>query len=358
MKDNFWQKSVAGIAYKELVWVLLLYAGFSILYYLTLRVNGMEYTGERFWASISLNSFKPQALDYLLKFLLTCPIWWLIFRWMRHLKLYLRLMVHLVTLPAFALLWQQLYYYAATMLGYSHLRGPGQIWDVYIPVLFYAVQFGLFHAYEYYRDNQEQQKKEAELREAALKSELSALKAQINPHFLYNVFNTINALIPQEQEKTRVLIAELSDLFRYQLRASRADTVPLWEELDFVKKYLNLEKERFQERLEVYIEVDEALLERPVPPMILQPLVENCIKHGLASLIEGGMVAIRILDTDGLLYFEIADTGVGVADKSRLFHQEGIGLSNTKTRLEKIYGTDMRIEDNRPRGLKVSFSIA
>src|SRR5690606_10526197 len=99
-----------------------------------------------------------------------------------------------------------------------------------------------------------------------LKSELSAIKAQLNPHFLYNIFNTISASVPSENEKTRHMIAELSDLFRYQLKASQTELVPLKDELDFVKKYLDLEKERFEERLEIEISVDDSILNDMVPP--------------------------------------------------------------------------------------------
>lgn len=110
------------------------------------------------------------------------------------------------------------------------------VWDIYIPGLFMMIQFGFLFAYEHYRENQKKLLVEGELRQAALKSELSAIKAQLNPHFLYNVFNTINASVPAENEKTRQLIAELSDLFRYQLQATKEDLVPLRDEISFVKK--------------------------------------------------------------------------------------------------------------------------
>ena len=147
-----------------------------------------------------------------------------------------RLAIHLIGLPLFVVLFQQLYYISSEALGWSHLGSYGQVWDLYIPGLFYFIQFSIFHAYEYYHDNQRQLKLKAALSEAALKSELAALKAQLNPHFLYNVFNVISASVPPGQEKTREMLAKLSDLFRYQLRASKEEVVPLRDELDFVTK--------------------------------------------------------------------------------------------------------------------------
>lgn len=296
------------------------------------------------------------GLLYGIKLLFSIPIWWLIFRKLQDAKLKNRLLIHLITLPVWVLSCQQIYYKSAESIGWGHLTGAGQIWDIYIPTLFYVLQFGLLHAYEYYHNNRRNLIQKAALREAALKSELTALKAQLNPHFLYNVFNTISASVPAENEKTREMIAELSDLFRYQLKASKTELVPLSEELEFVQKYLDLEKARFEDRLTIHIDVPEEVRAAMVPPMILQPLVENSLKHGISSLIDGGEISIRVKRNDSNIQFEVADTGVGVKDKSKLF-ETGVGLTNTKLRLEKMYGSELKISDNIPQGLKIEFSI-
>jgi len=241
-------------------------------------------------------------------------------------------------------------------IGDDRFRGAGTIWDWYIPTLFMMIQFGCLFAYRYFKENQKKIELEGELRNAALKSELSAIKAQLNPHFLYNIFNTISASVPAENEKTRHMIAELSDLFRYQLKASQTELVPLKDELNFVKKYLALEKERFQERLEIEIDVDVSILDELVPPMLLQPLVENSVKHGLSSLIEGGKISIAIHKKNNKLIFEISDSGVGIKDKTEVF-DKGIGLNNTRLRLEKMYASTLQLNDNQPQGLKVSFEL-
>lgn len=356
MSSNFWNRKFLTIRIKEYAFIIGFYLLSSSSYYVTLWANRQDYTKGENDPIFNIAGFGDQAFDYAFKLLLTIPIWWLIFRQVKHWKLWQRLSLHIVFLPIFVLVWQRVFYIFADYFGYGHLSGSGQVWDIYIPGLFYILQFGIFHAYEYYVDNQNKLKLEAELRESVLKSELSALKAQLNPHFLYNVFNTISASLPPEQEKTREMIANLSDLFRYQLRASQSETVPLKDELDFVKQYLDLEKARFENRLKISIAVDERLMDRPIPPMILQPLVENAIKHGISGAIEGGEVAISITKQGDKLYFEIADTGIGIKDKSQLMNT-GVGLTNTKLRLEKMFNSAMQFTDNQPSGLKVSFSI-
>lgn len=356
MDTSFFERRTFGIKNKELLAFFGFYLIFAIFYHFTLYVNRGGYLKDDD-VFMNFKSFMDDSgLDYLLKLIITLPIWYLLFKKLKSWPHYKRLLLHLILLPIFVFLWQQAYYLFSDILEYGHLEGRVQIWDIYIPALFYVLQFGVFHSYNYYVENQRKLKLEGELRTSALKSELSALKAQLNPHFLYNIFNTISASVPAENEKTRHLIAELSDLFRYQLKASQTEKVPLREELDFVKKYLALEKERFKERLEINIDVDKDILNEMVPPMILQPLVENSVKHGLSSLIEGGSITIQIKRKEDKLAFVIADTGVGIKNKSAMF-SKGIGLTNTKMRLEKMYQTTLNISDNEPRGLRIDFAL-
>ncbi len=355
MKTSFYNKRFLGIRVGELIVFILFYLFFATFYYVTLWINRGSWEGRGPIFDL-VDYFDSVGLDYILKALLTLPLWWLLFKKLKDWTLEKRLLLHLILLPVFVLLWQQIYYFTCEIFGFGHLGGFARIWDIYIPGLFYVLQFGIFHAYNYHLDNQKKLKLEGELRTAALKSELSALKAQLNPHFLYNIFNTISASVPAENEHTRQLIAELSDLFRYQLKASQVEKVTLREELAFVQKYLDLEKERFKERLQIEIDVDKGILDDLIPPMLLQPLVENSIKHGLSSLIEGGKITISIKKDEDKLKFEISDTGIGIQDKTSIFNK-GIGLTNTRLRLEKLYKTTLRVSDNDPKGLKVSFTI-
>ena len=346
-KTKYW-----GVHKKEILAVLVFYFIFSVLYYSAIWIQ----SGMRNPFFDPLTYIDSSGLQYIIFLLFSIPIWYLIFRRFRKLRFYKRVLIHLFTLPIFVFGTQKVYYVLAEAIGFSHLSGTGSVWDIYIPALIYCIQFGLCHAYEHYIVAQQKLRVEGELRQAALKSELAAIKAQLNPHFLYNVFNTINASVPPKQEKTRQMIATLADLFRYQLKASKKELVPLADEIDFVNKYLELEKARFEERLEIHMDVPHKLHQEMVPPMLLQPLVENSVKHGISNLMKGGKISISIFKEEGKLKFEIADTGKGVEDKESLFGK-GIGLSNTQLRLQKMYQTQMELLDNEPQGLKIRFAI-
>ncbi len=346
-----------GIKPKEVLWVFLFYLFFSFFYSTTINFSAYGFTREAISESMDpMSIMRTSGLHYILFLIASIPIWYLIFRVLRRRNFKLRLLVHLFTWPIFVIGTQQSYYLITNKIGWGHLEGPAQAWDLYIPALFYLIQFGILHAYEHYRENQRKLILEGELRQAALKSELAAIKAQLNPHFLYNVFNTINASVPAENESTRQMIAQLSDLFRYQLQATKVELVPLREELAFVKKYLDLEKARFEERLKIDIDVAEDLMDEEIPPMLLQPLVENSVKHGLSSLIDGGTISIKIFKEGEKLKFEISDTGIGIKGVNDIFNK-GVGLANTRVRLQKMYQSQLELIDNDPSGLKIRFAI-
>jgi two-component system LytT family sensor kinase len=339
----------------EALCFIAFYLFFAALYYTTLWFNNAGSPDQDPYFNL-MNFLNRGGLDYFLKLILTLPICWLMFYLLVETKLATRLLIHCLTLPLFVLIWQKSYYWITEWFGMRHLTSTGQVWDLYIPALFYILQFGVLHAYVYFLQNQEKLQSEAMLKEAALKSELSALKAQLNPHFLYNVFNSINASIPSELESTRQMIAELSDMFRYQLQASKSEFVTLREELDFTRKYLDLEKIRFEERLQVEIVINEELMTELIPPMLIQPLVENAVKHGISALIQGGKVSILIEKRNEKIFFVIKDTGKGIINKIDI-KNKGIGLTYTALRLEKMFGSEMELSDNEPTGLIVKFSI-
>jgi len=349
-------KRIFNIKAIELLVFTGLYFLLSIVYHVAILFNTpLKYRKTSDFLSIQ-KWIDHAGLQYLIMFIITSIIWMIVFRLCKYWKLSQRLLLHLLGLPLFILFAWKVFYYVCDTLGYTHLTGSGEIWDIYIPMLIYLIQFSLLHAYEYYVINQRKLQYEVELKNTALKSELSAIKAQLNPHFLYNVFNTINASVPKEMEDTREMIAELSDLFRYQLKASREDLVTLKEEVDFVKKYLKLEQRRFEDRLEINIDVANSLLSRKIPPMLLQPLVENSVKHGISPLVQGGEINIIIKELNEKLIFEINDTGVGVKNKESIFNL-GVGVSNTQKRLQKIYNSTLQFSDNLPSGLKVYFEL-
>ncbi len=183
-----------------------------------------------------------------------------------------------------------------------------------------------------------------------LKARMDALSSQINPHFLFNTLNTVSSLIRFDPDAARGVVLRLSNILRRLLRKHET-FVPLKEELQFIDDYLDIEVARFgKDNLEIIKEIDDETLEAFVPSMLLQPMVENCLKHGLAPKIEGGRIRLHAEQHDGRLRVEIEDNGVGISEE-RMPHVyvEGIGLSNVRERLRVLYGTDFRLEiESRP----------
>src|ERR1700716_240024 len=178
-----------------------------------------------------------------------------------------------------------------------------------------------------------------------LKARMDALASQINPHFLFNTLNTVSSLIRFDPDAARGVVLKLSNILRRLLRKHET-FVPLKEELNFIDDYLDIEVARFgRDNLEFPRHIAEEALEAFVPSMLLQPIVENCLKHGLAPKIDGGRIQLRTTNHDGRLHIEIEDNGVGISEeKLPHVYVEGIGLSNVRERLRVLYGADFNLE--------------
>lgn len=368
---NWNQPVFWGITRRQLAGLFLFYGLSALSYTAAISISELQWTKNSFGA-VFTGYLSRGLLDYAVKLLFTAPVWYVVIYRLRQHPLWQRLSLHLLLLPLFVLGWQATYYLLSETLSLGHLVSTARIWDTYITTLFYLVQFGIFHAFAYYQHYQRQRLREVELRELTLKSELSALKAQLNPHFLYNVFNTISASVPPELEHTREMLAELSDLFRYQLRASKSEWVTVADEIGFVKKYIALEQARFGDRLRVDFRVADDVLSARMPPMLLQPLVENSVKHGISPLIDGGSVCVSIDRRHQQLHISVADTGVGLRQPAMPLPTDaltgdtpgtGVGLANTRLRLEKMYGTTLHLTPTHPDsptqpGLTIQFAIS
>jgi two-component system LytT family sensor kinase len=174
---------------------------------------------------------------------------------------------------------------------------------------------------------------------------MDALSSQINPHFLFNTLNTVSSLIRFDPDTARRVVLKLSNILRRLLRKHET-FVSLREEVEFIDDYLDIEVARFgRDNLEIVKQIDEAAYEAFVPSMLLQPVIENSLKHGLAPRLGGGKIQLRTTNRDGRLQIEIEDNGVGIPEeKLPHVYVEGIGLSNVRERLRVLYGADFRLQ--------------
>ena len=209
------------------------------------------------------------------------------------------------------------------------------------------------HRWEAQRKFRSEEVKVTELRMQLVQAQLEALKMQMHPHFLFNTLHSLCELIHRDVSAAEEMVVRLGDFLRLTLNDSRRHHVPLRQELEFLQCYLEIEKIRLQERLSTHVEVDPALLNLEVPNLILQPLVENAIQHGIAPRSLPGKLEVRAVQVDSVLQIEVQDNGPGFPINANLesYFQKGLGLSNTRARLEKMYGTNQRlILKNAPSG--------
>ncbi|WP_276481122.1 sensor histidine kinase [Paraflavitalea pollutisoli] len=341
------------ITVKELLLWLLFNIVYGLLFYVALHTiaGGVKVHGFYIWLLLDV------FIELFIQGLFTIPLWWLFFRKLSNYRLSVVLFTHIVVLSAF------LYLRGISEGLVSRLtcKEPGNFfyWHAYyLPLLFYVIQFSIFHAYNFWRKSQRQVEKEKELLSLAYQSEVNALKAQIQPHFLFNTLNSISATVPPEMEATRVMIARLADTFRYALRSTQKHQVTLGEELDFIRTWIELEMHRFKSRLKVEYHTDESVLQLKIPPMLLQPLVENAVKHGIGGSISGGTIRISCIREGRHAKIIISDTGTGFdGDLQQLELKEGIGLKNTRLRLLRLYNEELFVEPNTPSGLTSYFYI-
>jgi hypothetical protein len=207
-----------------------------------------------------------------------------------------------------------------------------------IQVPIYWLIVSVMSALMHYRVSQEKDRRAAELSASLAKANLQALQHQLQPHFLFNALNAIAALVHSNPAAADDMIANLSDLLRMSLDLSREPEIPLRRELEILSCYLDIERARFQDRLEVSMEVEPAALDAWLPALLLQPLVENAVHHGLEAKTKLAPIAITARIADGDLHLTVADRGPGLATLADGSIKDGIGLANTRARLRELYG--------------------
>jgi two-component system LytT family sensor kinase len=226
-------------------------------------------------------------------------------------------------------------------------------------VLLYGIVLLIHYAVKYYVRYQEGRVRALQLESRLAQAQLQALKMQLQPHFLFNTLHSISTLVHEDPEAAETMIARLSELLRLSLENAGAQQVPLSTELEFVERYLEIEQIRFEDRLQIHFDIDPQTLDAPVPNLILQPLVENAIRHGFSGG-SGGRIEVRSHLVAGKLMLQVLDNGAGLrCERVPARSGPGLGLNNTRARLEAIYGKehDFILRDASNGGVEAAILI-
>lgn len=323
------------------VWAMLgvIYAG--PIYY-EVRSEGMDHAAWRVfsWGILTWLAWAP----------LTPVIVWLARKfslvegaWKRN------LFIHL---PAFLLI-SALHSAAATAITLSIKpfdnmgSSPFQFWPRFLgrlqgafgsDLLVYGAVIGTCYALDYYRKYREREFLASRLEAQLAQAQLDSLRMQLHPHFLFNTLNSIVGLVRDNKNSAAVnMLVGLSDLLRHTLDHSARHEVELREELNFIKLYLKIQETRFSDRLHIEFDIDPATAKALVPNLILQPLTENALRHGIGRTADSGMVGISSAVIDGHLRLTVYDNGAGLPDDWQMKGSTGIGLANTAARLQQLY---------------------
>jgi two-component system LytT family sensor kinase len=237
------------------------------------------------------------------------------------------------------LLWSQL----IASLPFSSLKNL-VIADFHSGLLIYASIIAIRNALDTYRKYQEREVIAAQLEAQLTQAQLDALRKQLHPHFLFNTLNTVSILIDEDTVAARNMLVRLSDLLRSTLDSAKTHEVSLKQELEFITGYLEIERMRFSDRLSVEMHIDPAALNAQVPDLILQPLVENAIRHGIAPRSAAGTIAIYAERQNGDLRLQVLDNGKGLPPERQQPDKQGVGIANTRSRLQQLYGVRHRFE--------------
>jgi two-component system, LytTR family, sensor kinase len=218
------------------------------------------------------------------------------------------------------------------------------VFNLFLSIIFGSIAFVYFSLQEKAQrmavELKEKDVREAKMQQLKTQAELDALQTKVNPHFLFNTLNSIASLISENPAAAESTVEKLSELFRYTLQSTERSTVKLTEELEIVRLYLQIEKIRFGKRLEFEIVCDEKLTDIDIPALLVQPLVENAIKHGIAPEVDGGRIRVEALMTEGECQISVTDSGKGFTSEAG---EPGFGLKSIRERLQLIYGAKARL---------------
>jgi signal transduction histidine kinase len=242
--------------------------------------------------------------------------------------------------------------------GISLTEFIGGSFGFFSQVLVLALLFGAIVSYVFFSVARisEEKMKRLDMEKVSVETELRLLQSQMEPHFLFNTLSNVLSLMDSDREKARSMLESFTAFLRASFLTARHRTVTLAQEMDVVKNYLDVFAVRMGVRLAYHIDLPEGLRSIPIPPLLIQPLVENAVKHGLEPSIEGGSISLRAERIGDAVRIVVADTGRGIIE-----HDTGnnIGLGNVRKRLELMYGDRGRmvLEENEPAGVKVTIEI-
>lgn len=278
------------------------------------------------------------------------------------------LLVHLPAMIAFCILHQAIYAFVTWTIDsslsvrfssiFAYYQASFFGW-LYLGILMYSLITISIQAFLFYRSFLEEQAEKSMLNAQLAKAQLRALKMQIHPHFLFNTLHSISSLTLEDPPKANSMIARLGDFLRLTLDHSEYEKVSLKEELEFLNCYLEIEQVRFSDRLTVEFVVEPNALTASVPHLILQPIIENAIQHGIAPKAAHGFIKISAKRSSDTLRIEVKDNGAGITGNATSENKKGVGLRNVRERLAQIYGERHRFEmvNGEDVGLTVSLEI-
>jgi two-component system, LytTR family, sensor kinase len=223
-------------------------------------------------------------------------------------------------------------------------------------LLVYGAVVGFCYAIDYYRKYREREFVATQLEAQLAQAQLESLRMQLHPHFLFNTLNGIVGLVRDNKNQAAItMLVGLSDLLRHALEHSDQQEVELREELSFIQLYLKIQQMRFSDRLEIKVDVEPITMKALVPNLILQPLLENALRHGIGRSTEAGAIGIAAKTQNGFLLITVSDNGAGLPSNWQLKTSSGIGLANTAARLQQLYGDNHRfdIHNRDERGVEV-----
>jgi sensor histidine kinase YesM len=262
---------------------------------------------------------------------------------------YYKVLIHLAGSNIYSVLWLSVYYGILFLIYGNELYTFFDVnltigWQYPSGITFYLMVSGAYYSLIYYREIKSREIKESRLELLLKETQFKALKSQLNPHFLFNSLNSINALITSEPHKARSMLVKLSDLLRLSLNTQKRAFVPLDSELEFAHTYLDIEKIRLGERLNYTENISVRVKDLEIPSMILQPLLENAVKHGIAPSNQKGFVELQLEMINSKLIINVINSIPLSFNEKRISDNSnnGIGLNNLEERLLTIYGNDVQ----------------